>query len=122
MEAKQLQSVYLENTGNGFIMHPLPIEAQYAPVFAISVNDFNHDGKKDILLLGNNKYNRLRIGKLDANHGVLLEGNGKGGFVYVPQSESGLKIREDVRSVSFINNSLIVGVNDGNIKMYQLNK
>ena len=121
MEIDELRSVYLENTGSGFIIHPLPVEAQYAPVFAISVADYNHDGNKDILLLGNNKYNRLRIGKLDANHGVLLAGNGKGGFEYLPQYSSGLKLRDDIRSAVFINNTLIIGVNDGAVKMYHLN-
>ena len=121
MHANELKSIYLENTGNGLKIHQLPVEAQYSPVFAVCIQDFNHDGFNDVLLLGNNKYNRLRIGKLDANHGIILSGDGKGGFTYTPQSKSGLKIRDDVRSVAFINKSLIIGVNNGNIKMYQLN-
>lgn len=121
MAAQELQTVYLENTGKGFKIHQLPIEAQYSPVFTSLVHDFNHDGYNDILLLGNNLYNKLRIGKLDANHGTVLMGNGGGGFTYLPQNQSGLSIRNDVRSAAFINNYTILGINDGSIKMYKSN-
>jgi len=120
MEATELRTVYLENTGKGLAIHPLPIEAQYSPVFAACLRDFDHDGHKDILLLGNNKYNKLRIGKLDANHGIVLTGDGKGNFTYMPQYKSGLKVRDDVRSVALIGNSLIVGINNGKVMMYRL--
>jgi hypothetical protein len=120
MSVTSLQTVYLENTGHGFAVHPLPVEAQYGPVYASCLEDFNHDGHKDILLLGNNKYNKLRIGQLDANHGILLAGDGKGHFSYVPQTVSGLKIRADVRSGVCINNTLIVGVNNGPPRVYRV--
>ena len=118
MSVTELRTVYLENTGNGFAIHQLPVEAQYAPVFVSCLEDFNHDGHKDILLLGNNKYNKLRIGQLDANHGIVLAGDGKGHFNYVPQTTSGLKIRGDLRSATCIGHSLIIGVNDGLVKVY----
>jgi hypothetical protein len=121
MSVTELRTVYLENTGNGFVIHPLPVEAQYAPVFVSCLQDFDHDGHKDMLLLGNNKYNKLRIGQLDANHGIVLAGDGKGHFHYVTQSNSGLHIRDDVRSAAFINNSLIVGVNNGPPRVFRLN-
>jgi len=118
MSATELRTVYLENTGNGFAVRQLPVEAQYAPVFVSCLEDFNHDGHKDILLLGNNKYNKLRIGQLDANHGIVLAGDGKGHFNYVPQTTSGLKIRGDLRSATCIDHSLIIGVNDELPKVY----
>ncbi len=121
MSAAELRTVYLENTGNGFAMHQLPVEAQYAPVYAICVQDVNNDGYKDVLLFGNNKYNRLRIGQLDANHGILLAGDGKGGFTYVPQYKSGLNVRADVRSATILDNKLVIGVNNGPVRVYQLN-
>jgi len=121
MSVTALQTVYLENTGHGFAIHPLPVEAQYAPVYASCLQDFNHDGHKDILLLGNNKYTKLRIGQLDANHGIVLAGDGKGHFTYIPQNVSGLNVRADVRSAAFINNSLIIGVNNGPPRVYRAN-
>ncbi len=54
----------------------LPLEAQYAPVYALNVLDYNRDGKVDVLLAGNQNQARLRFGKADANYRVLLPGNG----------------------------------------------
>jgi hypothetical protein len=119
MSVTSLETVCLRNTGHGFSVDSLPVEAQYGPVYVSCVEDFNHDGYKDILLLGNNKYNKLRIGQLDANHGILLAGAGGGQFHYVSQNVSGLKIREDVRSAVCINGSLVVGVNNGAPKVYR---
>ena len=46
-----MQTVYLENRGRyGFVQHALPLEAQYAPVYGITVIDANNDGKKDLYL------------------------------------------------------------------------
>ncbi len=86
------------NKGGKFNYVALPIEAQFAPVTQILVNDFNKDGKQDILLLGNKSDNRLKIGSIDANYGVLLKGDGAGKFTYIPQPSSGLSVTGDVKS------------------------
>ncbi len=81
LKAELMSTVYLENRGaESFKMHELPQEAQLAPVFAISVVDVNNDGNKDIILAGNNSWARVKFGKYRANHGVLLEGDGKNNF------------------------------------------
>lgn len=77
----------------------LPMEAQVAPVYAIEVADFNKDGKLDILLGGNNSTFRIRIGKMDANHGILLLGNDKNDF---KATNSGLNWQGDVRDIQTI--------------------
>ena len=51
LKAEMLSTVYLENNGlNGFNLKPLPLEAQYAPIYAIASIDANHDGKKDLVM------------------------------------------------------------------------
>lgn len=118
LKAELMETVYLENRGNeGFILHRLPREAQYAPVYGLASLDANHDGHKDLLLAGNNSWTRIKYGRYTANHGVLLVGDGKGGFRYVPQYESGLNIRADVRSLERIQDSegremIVAGLND----------
>ncbi len=116
LHATVLSSVYLENKGTaGFSIKPLPAAAQNSPVHTITPGDFNHDGKPDLLLAGNNTWTRIRFGRFAANHGVLLEGDGKGGFSYVSQDVSGLKLRGDVRSAIKLDSSrIVVGVNDRN--------
>ncbi len=91
---------------------------QVSPVFALTAFDYDHDGKKDLLLCGNISRARLRFGKYDANYGVLLKGNGKGQFSYVPQPQSGFLLKGDVRSVLPIGNTVLFGINQVGVKAY----
>ncbi|PSR57318.1 RNA-binding protein [Adhaeribacter arboris] len=113
-------SLFLSNNQNKMQVVPLPLEAQYAPVHALSALDYNHDGQLDVLLAGNQNQARLRFGKADANYGVLLQGNGKGQFSYVPQTKSGLQLKGDVRSMIAVKNTLLVGINQQPVKAYKL--
>ncbi len=108
----------MENDGK-FHSKPLPAEAQQSPIFTITPLDYNNDGKEDLLLCGNINKARLRFGKYDANYGVLLQGNGKGGFTYVPQWQSGFNLHGDVRSVLDINNTLLFGINQSSSVAYK---
>jgi enediyne biosynthesis protein E4 len=119
LKAETMQTIYLENQGSkGFMLHDLPLAAQYSPVYGIVTTDLNADGIKDILLTGNNTWTRIKYGRYSANHGVVLLGNGKGQYAYVTQSESGLYIRGNVRSLQLIktgkSQSIIAGINDNN--------
>lgn len=102
--ANQMASCYIENKGNGkFEIKELPVEAQFSPVYAISSIDVNKDGNLDLLLGGNFAKTRVSIGQMDANHGVLFLGDGKGNFKYVPQVASGLNVKGDVRDIQLMN-------------------
>jgi len=112
-----MQTIYLENQGSkGFLMHKLPLEAQYSPVYSVTSIDANHDGKRDLLLSGNNTWTRIKFGRYSANHGVLLLGEGKGNFSYVPQYKSGLKIRGNVRNIVSVKGKdkiqIVIGLNN----------
>ncbi len=117
--AENFETILLENTGKGFIIRQLPIQAQYAPVCAIAIEDIDKDGKKDILLCGNQSKFRLRIGKIDANHGVLLKGKGKLNYEYQTPATSGLWLRGDVRDIKHIGTSFIFSVDDGKVVSYK---
>src|SRR5260221_4000553 len=82
LSANTFSTCWLENTGKGFVAHELPVEAQYAPVYALAALDLNGDGHQDLLLYGNQQYNLIRLGRDDANHGVALLGDGRGHFSY----------------------------------------
>ena len=119
-------SIILENKGDGtFAVQELPAEAQLAPVYAIALVDVDHDGLKDIILGGNQSHTRLKIGKIDANYGVVLRNHGKLKFTYVPQWQSGLQVKGDVRDITVIkkNNStlLLFGRNNQTPQGYILN-
>ncbi len=101
-EAAQMASCYIENKGKaGFKLHQLPIEAQMAPLNGMQSEDFNHDGKLDLLLAGNFYGTETIGGQQDAGKGLLLAGDGKGGFKTV--SNTGLCLDKDVRSLVRLN-------------------
>ena len=100
----------------------LPLEAQFAPIYAISSVDVDADGKKDLVLAGNISRGRLRFGKYDANLGLVLKGNGYGQFTTMPQTASGLNLKGDVRSITVVNNLLLFGINQKGIKAYRFGK
>ncbi len=118
LKSEILETVYLENTGKGFNLKKLPVEAQYAPVYGIAALDVNNDGKKDLVFAGNNSWTRIKFGHFTSSNGTLLTGNGTGQFRYVPQWMSGLKIRGNVRSLQVARSEkdtrgqLIFGIND----------
>jgi enediyne biosynthesis protein E4 len=122
MQANYLKTAYFE-TGPGGRLHErtLPLQAQFSPVFTISALDYDRDGKSDLLLCGNINQGRLRFGKSDANYGVLMKGDGKGNFIYINQRQSGLHLWGDVRSVISINDVLLFGINQGEVKAYKFN-
>ncbi|MBT8186856.1 MAG: VCBS repeat-containing protein [Croceitalea sp.] len=79
----ELRSCFFENKGNGiFKMTPLPLMAQASQVNASLAEDFNNDGFKDLLIVGNNYEISTQLGRLDAFHGLILTNDKNGGFVW----------------------------------------
>jgi len=127
LKAEMMQTVYLENQGSkGFVLHTLPAEAQYAPVYGIVATDINGDGKKDLVLAGNDAWTQIKFGRYMADHGVVLLGDGRGNFSDVPQMQSGLNLRGNVRSLQLIQlkgkSNIIAGVNNDNTLLLKINE
>jgi len=82
LEARDFASSVAIDQGHGtFVLQPLPTEAQFAPVYGAVAADFDRDGHAD-LLLGGNFFGVTPVqGRYDASYGLLLAGDGKGGFV-----------------------------------------
>ena len=93
LEAFTMQTTLFKNTAKGFVPQALPIEAQYSPVYAMQSMDVNGDGYDDLLLFGNNSYNRIKLTRADANHGIVLLNDGKGNFSYVRPLKAGIRVR-----------------------------
>ncbi len=111
-------TLWINRPNDTWQMMPLPIEVQYAPVYAIQVLDYDLDGNQDLLLCGNNNHMKLRLGKMDANYGTLLKGNGKGEFIYLSQIQSGLRLKGDIRSIVQFDNTLMFGINQRPVVTY----
>lgn len=119
-QIKETETLILENQNGKYIIHRLPIEAQYSSVFDILMEDFNDDHKKDILLVGNNSKMRLRMGKIDANFGQLYLQKNKLQFDFVEPLKSGLKLKGDVKSAVKIGKRIIFGINNRKMEVYSL--
>ncbi|SFD07979.1 Repeat domain-containing protein [Chitinophaga sp. CF118] len=126
LTANETRTLCLLYKNGKFIPEALPLVAQFSIVSRIITEDFDHDGKMDLLLLGNHSDNRLKLGSIDAGYGCMLRGNGKGGFGYVNQTDAGLCIKGDVKSAATIKVAgkqyLIVGVNNEGISLYKENE
>lgn len=115
-------TLFLSNAEGKLQAQELPLQAQFTPVYASTIGDFNGDGALDLLLAGNNRHAKLRLGQWDANYGTLLLGDGKGAFTYVNQIRSGLQVKGDVRSIVQVKDQLLFGINGGLIKAYKMNE
>jgi hypothetical protein len=102
-EARTFASAIAVNAGDGtFRLQPLPVEAQLAPVFAILPDDFDGDGRIDLMLGGNFHGVPPVRGRYDASYGVLLRGDGAGGFTAVDMEASGVMIDGQVRDIEVL--------------------
>jgi len=97
-EATTLEtSVFIEKGGR-FERHPLPIEAQFSPAFGISVGDFDGDGREDVFLAQNFFPVAADRSRQDAWLGLMLVGDGQGGFRALSATESGIRIFGEQRA------------------------
>jgi len=80
------QSVCFLNEKGKFRPIPLPYPAQTAPLRDFITGDFNNDGLPDLVITGNSRAPVPAWGVQDALRGLILTGDGKGGFV--PESAS----------------------------------
>ena len=97
-QTEELQSCVLWGNEKGEPeLRPLPAIAQAAPVYAIIADDFDKDGNTDLLLAGNMYDVKPDVGRLDANDGILLKGDGKKNFQPLSFLKTGIHIKGQVR-------------------------
>lgn len=121
LESKMMQSSLIQNKGDkGFSVIPLPIEAQFAPVYGILAEDLNFDGLLDFILVGNSYNTEVVYGRYDASIGTVLLNKGGTSFEVVDPTLSGFKALGDSKSMvrldSYNGQSLVlVGKNNGSL-------
>ena len=128
--AQRLEAIWLESTvflnrGDHFEVRWLPIEAQMAPAFGLCAQDFDGDGHEDLFLSQNFFCVQPDTPRYDGGRGLLLRGDGRGGFAAVPGQEGGLTIYGEQRGAAagdFDHDGrvdLVVSQNGAETKLYR---
>ena len=128
LEAHQFASAVAVNDGHGaFTLRPLPVEAQFAPIYASVAGDFDGDGHTDLLVAGNLFGVTPVLGRYDASYGLLLRGTGNGGFVAADMEATQLVIEGQVRHMARLRGAggrtlIAVARNDETLEILQVQK
>jgi hypothetical protein len=116
-----LATTYFENNGNNtFNIKEIPKLVQSSSVHTMYVEDFDHNGFKDILLAGNRYDVNTQLGRLDASHGQLLM-NYDGNLVL--DNTSDFSIDGPARAIKKIivknEEYLIVSINNDSLQIFK---
>lgn len=123
LQVRTTSSMVAMNQGGGkFVLHKLPIEAQFSPIHATLVEDFDGDGNQDLLLGGNFYKAKPEIGIHDASYGLLLLGDNEGGFEPLGSKKSGFSVKGEIRDLKKINTNgkkaVIVALNNDYARLF----
>lgn len=125
-EISNFESIILINDQGKLTPKPLPIEAQISPIKSSLVDDFNNDGYKDVLVVGNHYGVEVETVRYDAGYGSLFLGDGKNNFKFLPPTSSGLHIPFDSRTIQSIKinkeKALLVTNNNDALVLLKKNK
>ncbi len=99
-EVTTLDHQVLLNRGGRFEARPLPAEAQLAPAFHAAVGDLNGDGNQDVLLSQNFYPNEVNLQRYGSGRGIVLQGDGSGGFQALSAAVSGVRVFGDQRGAA----------------------
>lgn len=119
------ESIIALSQGNGkFELINLPAEAQFSSLQSILCQDFNKDGKIDILAAGNSMHFIPMFGRLDANKSALFLNKGKGQFNFVPNAKSGMYLKGEVKQLLSLKmknkNAILALINNSKPSFYSV--
>jgi hypothetical protein len=101
--ANTLGSIALINDRHGgFTIRPLPGEMQWSPIFTFFMDDFDHDGRTDLLAAGNFYGVPPFEGRYDAMPPTVGWGNGRGGFSCTTPYPDALLLDGQIRDIKVL--------------------
>lgn len=128
LQANYFSNSYVRNEGNGkFTITPLPLNTQYACMNGMAAEDFDGDGNLDLLMVGNDYGTDVSIGRYDACNGLMLKGDGKGGFLPLSILQSGWFVPGNAKALVKLRGTngkclLAASQNRDRLKVFELKK
>jgi hypothetical protein len=125
LQSDTSDSMLFVNRGDHFEARPLPIEAQFAPAFGLSVADFDGDGKEDLFLAQNFFGVDAETTRQDAGVGLVLLGDGVGGFHCLWPQQAGIAMLGEQRGCAVADfdgdgrSDLAVAQHRGPVKLFR---
>ena len=125
-EATEFGSMILfKETSGKYKESILPALAQASPINGIIIRDVDKDVDLDIIVAGNLYQSEIETGRADSGTGYIIENLGNRNFQAKPVHQSGINLREDVKSLQEIkvgNQPIILaGINNGPLKVLKAN-
>ncbi|MEP7374122.1 MAG: VCBS repeat-containing protein [Chitinophagaceae bacterium] len=127
-QANFFKSAFIRNNGNGtFEMTALPAVAQFSCLNGMIADDFDGDGNLDVLAVGNDYGTDVSVGRYDAGNGLMLKGDGKGGFLPLPILQSGWFVHGNAKALVKLKSStgkylLAASQNRGSMKVFEMKR
>ena len=121
LEVNTLASGYLRNDGETFSFIPFEKEFQISPINRFLAEDFNQDGKEDILIAANFIGVAPHHGRFVSNTGTMLSGDGR----ILSGLETGINFsQKEIRRISRItvdhDNYLLAAPNNDSLLWYKI--
>lgn len=118
----------VKNKGGGrFELIPLPATAQYSCINGMLADDFDGDGNLDVLINGNDYGAEVSVGRYDACNGLVLKGDGRGGFTALSILQSGWFVPGNGKALVKLRNSagqtmIAASQNKGPLKVFAMRR
>jgi hypothetical protein len=117
-KTQELRSMIFWNDGKGnFSGKALPLEAQFSPIYALAIQDFDGDGQQDIIFGGNLSCSKPEVGTYMASQGGVLRGVKNHDFAML--HNSGFAIHGEIRDLKIIGNQIFTTLNNGKLKVFK---
>jgi enediyne biosynthesis protein E4 len=126
LQCNNLNSVSVKNLGvNGYVVTPLPIQAQFSSIYGFTSGYFDNDIIKDVLAVGNFDGTHPSIGKSDASYGTFLKGLNDGTFKTLDSKETGFSVFGECRDIKLLKSNsknpyVLVSRNDATIRLFRI--
>ncbi|MFN8239437.1 MAG: VCBS repeat-containing protein [Bacteroidales bacterium] len=128
LKSNEFRSAIFRNDGNGkFSFQPLPVNAQLSALNGMITDDFDGDGKTDLLVNTNDYSTEVLTGRYDALSGLLLKGDGTGSFSPQAISSSGVYIPGNGKALVKFRGAdgtyrIAASENRGPLRIFRLNR